>query len=279
MFVCGGSDDLLQRLLGRRDSGAELAHPRRQALPRRGRAEEAAAAAAAPWRRRRSPAGRPAACWGCALPPPTPSFWKHAWIAAASAAVGGLIWRRMSSCWPPVLIFATIFGTTPSWWTAESTRPFETAATPGSDAIFAVCFCGNVSCVPGRKKSWTKCVPGLPSFERSVTADWFASISLAAAAAAAEAAGVLLRRQRHGEIRSDRRERIERGLLRAVEPARETADRDHERDAEREPDKRENRARSATEKLAAQIAEIEHLRSEPQRSKTELRLTAPSPQP
>ena len=32
---------------------------------------------------------------------------------------------------------------------------------PESDEIFAVCFCGNVSCVPGRKKSCTNCVPGL----------------------------------------------------------------------------------------------------------------------
>ena len=37
-------------------------------------------------------------------------------------------------------------------------------------------FCWNVSCEPGRKKSCTKCVPGLPSFERSVITDWFAAI-------------------------------------------------------------------------------------------------------
>ncbi len=83
----------------------------------------------------------------------------------------------MRTCWPPALIFATIFGTVPSWCTAASTRPLETDATPGT---FAICFAelwGNVSWVPGRKKSWTKCVPGLPSFERSVITDWFAWIT------------------------------------------------------------------------------------------------------
>jgi hypothetical protein len=79
-----------------------------------------------------------------------------------------------------------------------------------------------------------------------------------AAAAAAKAAGVLLRRQRHGEVGSDRREWIERGLLGPVEPAREAGDRDHERNAEREPNEREDRSRSATEELATQVAEIEH---------------------
>ncbi len=78
---------------------------------------------------------------------------------------------------PPVLIFATIFGTVPSWWTPLSISPLATAATPSSAAICLAWLCGKVSCVPGRKKSCTKCVPGLPSFERSVIAAWFAWIT------------------------------------------------------------------------------------------------------
>jgi hypothetical protein len=81
---------------------------------------------------------------------------------------------------------------------------------------------------------------------------------LATTASAAEAARVLLRRQRHGEVRSDRRERVERGLLGPVEPTREAGDRDHERDAECKPHEREDRSRSATHELATQVAEIEH---------------------
>ena len=72
-----------------------------------------------------------------------------------------------------------------------------------------------MSCEPGRKKSWTKWSPGLPSFERSVSTDWFAAIrsrfAAAAAAAEAEAAlALLLRRERDGQVGADVRERVER---------------------------------------------------------------------
>ncbi len=80
----------------------------------------------------------------------------------------------MSKVWPPVFSFATIFGTVPDWCSATSSSPVETAATPLSEVSGVAWLAGNVSCVPGRKKSWTKCVPGLPSFERSVITDWFA---------------------------------------------------------------------------------------------------------
>ena len=70
---------------------------------------------------------------------------------------------------------ATIFGTFPSWCTACRVSPAETAATPSRAAISFACSCVNVSCVPGRKKSCTKCVPALPSLERSVITAWFAS--------------------------------------------------------------------------------------------------------
>ncbi len=96
-------------------------------------------------------------------------------ILSCSAWVG---WNRTRpvtvSLWPPALSLATIFGTVPSWWTPERTRPLETAETPFSFEIWLAWLCGKVSCVPGRKKSWTKCAPGLPSFERSVIADAFA---------------------------------------------------------------------------------------------------------
>ncbi len=103
------------------------------------------------------------------------SFSRHAWIFCVSACVGGAMFRLTLMRSPPVLIFATIFGTLPSWCTACRVRPEETAATPSSAAICFAWLCANVSCVPGRKKSWTKWAPGLPSFERSVITDEFAS--------------------------------------------------------------------------------------------------------
>ena len=110
------------------------------------------------------------------------SFWMQARILSCSACVG---WNRtrpvIVSRWPPAFSLAMIFGTVPSWWTALRTSPVETAETPLSFRICLAWLCGKVSCVPGRKKSWTKCVPGLPSFERSVIADWFAWISWRAA--------------------------------------------------------------------------------------------------
>ena len=66
-----------------------------------------------------------------------PAFWRHVCIAANSAAVGRGICRLTWICWPPALIFATIFGTVPDWCTAASTRPLETDATPSTFAIWA----------------------------------------------------------------------------------------------------------------------------------------------
>ena len=166
-------DDLLQRLLGRRDRGAEALQPRGQALSERAPVAGAARAAATTEATAAlPPAGR------ADLPPPLRAADRDAGLlrdtsasAANSAAVGGGICRLTRICWPPALIFATIFGTVPDWCTAASTRPLETDATPSTFAIWAAVVCGNVSCVPGRKKSWTNLSPGLPSFERSVITD------------------------------------------------------------------------------------------------------------
>ena len=106
----------------------------------------------------------------------TPFFTRQACTFACSAAVSGVMRRRMRNVCPPVLIFATIFGTVPSWCSATSTSPCETAATPAKDLTFAPWLVGKVSCVPGRKKSCTKCVPGFPSFDRSVITELFAWI-------------------------------------------------------------------------------------------------------
>src|SRR6266542_3379260 len=122
---------------------------------------------------------------GCALPGPVdgptpdemPALARHFWICANSAAVGGLIARSTWIRCPPVRKRATIFGTVPSWWTATSMRPCELADTPFAAAIWRACFSGKVSCVPGRKKSWTKCVPALPSLERSVSTDWLLAMT------------------------------------------------------------------------------------------------------
>ena len=113
---------------------------------------------------------------GAVFPPDDPwSFAMHFWIASCSAAVGGVIRRWMLNVCPPAFRVATIFGTVPSWCSAISTRPSLTAATPPSLAICFAWAAGNVSWVPGRKKSWTKCWPGLPSFERSVITELFAA--------------------------------------------------------------------------------------------------------
>ena len=95
-------------------------------------------------------------------------------MVANSAAVGRAIARSTCSCCPPALIFATIFGTVPDWWTAVRISPDATAATPSTFATCLAWPCANVSCVPGRKKSCTNRSPGLPSFDRSVITELFA---------------------------------------------------------------------------------------------------------
>ena len=146
-------------------------------------------------RRRRRPAGRhfAKAPRSTGLPPkPPPPFppappeegpvpflarnlSMQACIASNCLAVGRGMFRWNRNVCPPVFSFATILGTTPSWCSARSVNPDVTCATFASEATCFAADCRNVSCEPGRKKSWTKCVPALPSFERSVSTDWFAA--------------------------------------------------------------------------------------------------------
>ena len=126
--------------------------------------------------------------------------------------------------------------------------------------------CGKVSCVPGRKKSWTNLSPGLPSFERSVITDWLAWITSRPPPKPPPpkppcAASLRLRRERHRQVGADARERVERLRLRLVEAARERRDGDHERDADREAEHGQDRAALAPHELAPQIAEEEHPRA------------------
>ena len=105
------------------------------------------------------------------------AFAMQDWICANSAAVGGASCRSTLIRCPPAFSLATIFGTTPSWCSAISVNPDETPATPETEAICFVADWEKVSCVPGRKKSWTKCWPGLPSFDRSVRTERLESTS------------------------------------------------------------------------------------------------------
>ena len=65
-----------------------------------------------------------------------------------------------------------------------------------------------------------------------VRLDHRARVAAAAGTAAGEAALLLLRRERDRQIGADARQRVQRGLLRLVEPARQRHDRDHEPDAD-----------------------------------------------
>ena len=177
MFVCGGFEDLLQRLGRRREVRAELAQARGQALRERAAVEAAAArrtaaAAAAVAERPLAAVVRAAVVRAAVLRLQLGDARLHRRsLLLRSAGAGSAGSGRFA---PPVFSFATIFGTTPSWCSARSVSPSVTCATPSIAAICFAAVCWNVSCVPGRKKSWTKCVPGLPSFERSVITDWFA---------------------------------------------------------------------------------------------------------
>ena len=72
-----------------------------------------------------------------------------------------------------------------------------------------------------------------------------------AAAAERPAAGVLLGRARHRQVRADPRQRVERRALRLVEPLREARDRDHEPDADGEAEQRQDRPAATAQKLRA----------------------------
>ena len=146
--------------------------------------------------------------------------------------------------------------------------PVVTFATPSSDAICCAALCWNVSCVPGRKKSCTKCVPGLPSFERSVRTerfDWIRSRfppppppGRRSRRRRSRLILLLLRLKRDGQVGADAGERIERLVLRAVEALREARDRDDECHPETEADERDDRARPPADELVAEIPQIEH---------------------
>ncbi len=91
----------------------------------------------------------------------------------------------------------------------------------------------------------------------------------------AEPAAALLRRECDRQVGADARERVERGLLRVVEPARERRDRNHERDAEREPEHSEDRPRLPPKQLVAKVGEVEHEPSKAGAAKSRLRPPTP----
>ena len=92
------------------------------------------------------------------------------------------------------------------------------------------------------------------------------------AAAERAAALVLGRRTGDGQVGADAAERVERLLLRGVEPARQGGDRNHETDADRQPEQGQDRPASSSEQLGAEIADVEHGLIKPPSPKTELRL-------
>ncbi len=91
----------------------------------------------------------------------------------------------------------------------------------------------------------------------------------------AEPAAALLRRECDRQVGADARERVERGLLRVVEPARERRDRNHERDAEREPEHGEDGPRLPPKQLVAKVGEVEHEPSKAGAAKSRLRPPTP----
>ena len=165
-----------------------------------------------------------------------PSFSRQAWIFCCSAAVGGAI-TRLTSIWsPPVWIFATIFGTFPSWCTAWRVSPAETAPTPSRAAISFACACGERQLRPRQEEVVHELRAGLAEL-REIGDDRLVRLDDVASAAAAErpAARVLLCLARHRQVGADAGERIEGRALRLVEPFREARDRDHEADADGRP--------------------------------------------
>ena len=230
-------EDLLQRLPRRRDRGAEALHPLGQALRERARIGGADRHPARRRGRRRIRAAR------VALPPAgsvTPSFARHSWICACSAAVGGAIARVTSIRSPPVWIWRRSSAPCPPGAPPGASSPAETAATPSSSAISAACLFGEGE---------------LRAREEEVVDELLARLAQLGevgdrrpdsprrrrAAAAAERVRLLLRgRARHGQVGADRRQRVERRALRLVESLRQARDRDHEADTEGEPEQRQD---------------------------------------
>ena len=80
-----------------------------------------------------------------------------------------------------------------------------------------------------------------------------------AEAAAAEALILLLLRlQRDGQVGADAGERVERLVLRTVEPLRQARDRDDEGHTEPEADDGDDGARPPADQLVAEIPQVEH---------------------
>ena len=180
-------------------------------------------------------------------------------ILSCSAWVG---WKRTRpvtvSRWPPALSFATIFGTVPSWWTPESTRPLETAETPFELRDLARLALREGQLRAGEEEVLDEVRAGLAELRevgdrRRVRLDELTSAAAAAEPAAASGnpppppaerapeVSCVCGDERHREIGADARERVERGLLRVVEASRQRRDHDHERDADREAGDREDR--------------------------------------
>ena len=191
-------DDLLDRLLGRRDRRArKLRTLAGRHFANAPRSKPPAGAAAAAGRRR---GGRPAgpARFGV---PSAGAVARALELLDARLHLGPLGLCRLDadlpghvSRWPPVRIFATIFGTVPSWCTPLSTSPLDTAATPASEAI---CFAWSLrerQLRAGQEEVVHEVRrPALPSLERSVIADGspeHLAAAAEAAAAGAAAAGV-----------------------------------------------------------------------------------------
>ena len=228
MFVCGGFSTCLSVCCGVVNvraqaaagcAGRHFANAPRFAPPRPPKPPKPPPRAAAGARRLRS------RCRVAAEPRARASA-KHACIAANSRRRRARDVRgRSRKVLPPVFSFATIFGTIPSCALRAASAPVVTWATPEIAAICFAAVCWNVSCVPGRKKSWTKCVPGLPSFERSVTTRGSPGSGRGSRRPPPPGPGsrrlVLLRRERHRQVGADPRERVKRLLLRPVETARE----------------------------------------------------------
>ena len=188
---------------------------------------------------------------------------KHACIACACAAVGRGRLRRIWKVCPPVFSFATIFGTIPSWCSASRVRPWVTCATPSIDAI---CVGGGLlerQLRPRQEEVVDEMRAGLAEL-REVGDHRL--VRLQQIAVAAPAAGppkptalILLRLQRHGQVGADPRERVQRLLLRLVEPVRQARDRDDERDPQAEAEQRQDRACATPDELVAQVADVEHV--------------------
>ena len=107
-------------------------------------------------------------------------FWMHVRSTAVCAAVSVGGFTVVEIVWPPVLTVSVIFGTVPLSWSALRESAPTADVTPGILATSLIATDGKVMSVPGTKKSWVNCVPGLPSFARSVMIEELLLSSVAA---------------------------------------------------------------------------------------------------